>query len=72
MRVNVIENDYVYSIELVAETLQDAAWMARWNLNAKKEPDYRSVYVRSDGVFSGSVAWKVRADWVAEIKRGII
>jgi hypothetical protein len=70
MKVQVNEFDQAFNIQLVAENLQDAAWLVRWNINAKKEV-LRSMNTFNGGSFNGSVSWQKRADYTSEIKRGI-
>ncbi len=55
MIVEVIERDSVFSIDLTAETMEDAAKLTRMGMNAKKEIRCVETYVASDGTFQSTM-----------------
>ena len=49
MKVIVYESDNNFSFRFTPETLEDALWMTRFELNAKKEVPYRFSAASKDG-----------------------
>lgn len=55
MKIAFMEHDGCFSLDLTAETVQDAAHLARLGLTAKKEVRLIHAYPDGDGTFTASV-----------------
>lgn len=53
MKASVFEYDTQFEIQLVAETLEDAALLSRFGLNATKRP--AAIFVHAQETIRGSV-----------------
>lgn len=51
MKVKVHEFKHGFSFEFVAETVEDAAWITRFQLNIKRQFPFISASVSKDGEF---------------------
>lgn len=51
MKVATYETDSAFGFEFTAETLKDAAWIARFQTNVKQEIPRQNAYVNMDGEF---------------------
>lgn len=69
MKAIVWESDYTCGIDLVAESLEDAVWLVRWNQNTKKDNVHIGVNARKDRTMSGYCYWQNKKDMRSGLKR---
>lgn len=53
MKFNLIENDGCFCINMTAETMEDAAKLVRFGMNATKQLNSQGASADKDGSFSG-------------------
>ena len=69
MKVTVHEYGPTFSIELMGESLEDAAFLVRFGMNRKTDVLWASSYVDEEGKFSGFITLRKRANASGEIVR---
>lgn len=52
MKIQFNEYDSVFSLDLTAETLEDAALLVRFGLNTTNKINYKAAYVSGPGFFA--------------------
>lgn len=51
MKVTIQEHDYGFGFDFVAENIQEAAWITRFQLNVKRKFPFISTTVSKEGKF---------------------
>jgi len=69
MKIRVYETDCVFGFDLEADSLQDAAWITRFQQNVKREiPDF-SAYADKEGKFIQYVSFTRKKDGTSRISK---
>ena len=68
MKVNVHELKYSFGFEFVAETVEDAAWITRFQLNVKRQFPFISASASQDGEFRQWVSFDRKVEERSTIK----
>jgi hypothetical protein len=69
MKVRFYEFDRVMNIDLTAETVQEAAQLARLAMNTARKPAFIRTNAFKSGDFSTSIHFDKRQDYTSVIKR---
>ena len=67
MKVTMNEHESCFSIDLEAETMEDASMLVRFGMNSTKELKYSAANSYKDGTFYGSVTIGKRKRTVTRI-----
>ena len=70
MKVQVHEHKYGFGINFTAETLEDAAWITRFQLNVKREVPFYGASVTPDHGFSQWMSFNKKVENKNQIERG--
>ncbi|HSI08810.1 MAG TPA: hypothetical protein VK985_09465 [Rariglobus sp.] len=67
MRIEILETDHCFTIEVHAETMAEAATLTRIGMNTTKNEARLTTYVDREGSFSSFVALKKGKRAAAEV-----
>lgn len=69
MKTTITENDRCYFMEIAAETMAEAAMLARMSINSTKELRCVDTHALSDGTFHCQIAIGIRKSKSSEIRK---
>ncbi len=69
MKIKMFETNYVFGFDLEAETLQEAAWISRFQTNVKKEIPHFGASVDKEGAFIQYVYFDRKKEITSSIKK---
>jgi len=69
MKINIFEHPWAFGIDLEAETLAEAAWIAKFQTNVKKDVPFFSATASKDGIFRQYISFQKKKEQTFIIKR---
>jgi len=69
MKINIFEHPWAFGFDLEAETLAEAAWITRFQVNVKKDVPAFSASALKDGTFRQYISFQRKKDQTSIIKR---